>query len=90
MLEYGALDDAIQIIEPGKDENRFMSLSRVEFWRGFVFFLSKFSTELLEERFIRKFPSTPPFVLANLGTVHAGVTNVLYRVIVIRLCEHSL
>jgi hypothetical protein len=38
MLEYGALDDAIQIIKPGKDENRFMSLSHVEFWRGFVFF----------------------------------------------------
>jgi hypothetical protein len=60
MLEFGALDDSIQIIEPGgKEENGLISLSREEFWGGFATFIGKFSNELLEEKFIRKYPSTP-------------------------------
>ena len=58
MLEFGALDDSIQIIEPGgQEEGWLMSHSREEFWEGFATFFRKFSPELLEEKFIRKYPS---------------------------------
>lgn len=56
-LEYGALDDSVQIIEP-EEETHVITSVREDFWNGFALFLRHLSDDLFEEKLLRKYPST--------------------------------
>lgn len=79
LLEFGALDDSIQILEPN-EEAPILTQSREDFWRGFSLFLSKFSSDLMEEKFIRKYPSRHLPLSAPSGTLDVTFFRVLRRI----------